>query len=100
MSDQVDRLQRHQKRAGTQDVPLRTLLTEPWQDQLRKTTKKLSRGSHKLREPVFFMLWLAWLFAGALFYAFAPKSSLGIIKGFYMAINIGYSSKYYLDVVF
>lgn len=26
-----------------------------------------------------------------MFYAFAPDSNLGLVKGFYMAVNIGYS---------
>lgn len=36
-------------------------------------------------------LYVAWILTGTFFYAYAPSIELGIVKGFYMAINIGYS---------
>lgn len=32
-----------------------------------------------------------WLLLGTMFFSFAPESDLGIAKGFYMAVNVGYS---------
>ncbi|CAB9529837.1 expressed unknown protein [Seminavis robusta] len=46
---------------------------------------------HKRRGPIFAILWLVWLFVGTIFFALAPGSDLGWVKGFYMAINVGYS---------
>lgn len=94
LGKEVDRLHRHKKKSGIENVPLATLFAEPWREQLRRAKKRFSRGSHKRRGPLFFLLWLVWLFVGTMFYSFAPKSRLGVVKGFYMAINIGYSSKY------
>ena len=37
----------------------------------------------------FLILWLLWLLTGSLFYAY--KMDLGWSKGFYMAVNVGYS---------
>ena len=34
---------------------------------------------------------MCYCIKGGLFYAYAPKSNLGSGKGFYMAVNIGYS---------
>lgn len=46
---------------------------------------------HKSTSFKFFILWLTWVLTGACFYAYAPDSNLGLAKGLYMAINIGYS---------
>ena len=43
------------------------------------------------RGAVFLMLWLAWILVGTLWYGYARESDLGLAKGFYMAVNIGYS---------
>lgn len=59
--------------------------------ELRRVVKYYYRHSHELQGPIFFVLWLAWLLVGSLFFAYAPKSQLGLMKGFYMALNIGYS---------
>ena len=39
----------------------------------------------------YFLVWAVWLFAGTIFYGYAPGTNLGLGKGFYMAVNIGYS---------
>lgn len=49
-----------------------------------------AHADHK-RGALFLCLWLAWVLIGTLWYAYAPDSDLGFAKGFYMAINIGYS---------
>ncbi|CAB9514833.1 expressed unknown protein [Seminavis robusta] len=46
---------------------------------------------HKRRGPIFAILWFVWVFVGTIFFALAPQSDLGWVKGFYMAINVGYS---------
>lgn len=56
-----------------------------------KVVKHYNRNRHKLKAPIFFALWLAWLLLGTLFFAYAPDIQLGGAKGFYMALNIGYS---------
>lgn len=56
-----------------------------------KVVKHYNRNRHKLKAPIFFVLWLAWLLLGTLFFAYAPDIELGGAKGFYMALNIGYS---------
>lgn len=43
------------------------------------------------RGLMFFILWLIWLLVGTMFFAYAPESNLGIVKGFYMTVNVGYS---------
>ncbi|CAB9504789.1 expressed unknown protein [Seminavis robusta] len=53
--------------------------------------KKASEMGLHQKEPVFLGLFIAWLLTGTLFYSYAPDFGLGFIKGFYMAINIGYS---------
>jgi len=55
------------------------------------TLRGLIDEPHKRRGPGMIILWLAWLLVGSLFYAYAPRSNLGSGKGFYMAVNIGYS---------
>lgn len=55
------------------------------------TFRTLIDEPHKRRGPSFLLLWLAWLLVGSLFYAYAPESDLKAARGFYMAVNIGYS---------
>jgi hypothetical protein len=43
------------------------------------------------RGAVFLLLWVVWLLVGTLWYGYANYSDLGMVKGFYMAVNIGYS---------
>ena len=40
---------------------------------------------------MYFFVWLLWLGGGTAFYGYAKDSDLGIFKGFFMAVNIGYS---------
>ena len=40
---------------------------------------------------IYFFVWFVWLAGGTAFYGFAKDSNLGIFKGFFMAVNIGYS---------
>jgi len=54
---------------------------------MRETMSDPSRR----RGPMFGILWLVWLAVGTIFYSVAPESNLGIFKGFYMAVNVGYS---------
>jgi len=49
------------------------------------------RGEKGLRGHTFFITWVLWLLIGTLFYGYAVEQSLGFAKGFYMAVNIGYS---------
>ncbi|CAB9509107.1 expressed unknown protein [Seminavis robusta] len=92
LQEQVDKLRRREDRARASGVVLqRTSLADPLWEELRRFKRRIFRNQHQKREPVFFVLWIVWLFVGALFYAYAPKSNLGFVKGFYMAINIGYS---------
>jgi len=41
------------------------------------------------RQVVFFIVWFAWLITGSIYYAI--ELNLGAFKGFYMAVNVGYS---------
>lgn len=43
------------------------------------------------RGITFLVLWVVWLLVGTLWYGYARNSDLGFVKGFYMAVNIGYS---------
>ena len=50
-----------------------------------------TRSAGNRRGTTFLLLWLAWLLGGTFWYGYANHSDLGFIKGFYMAVNIGYS---------
>lgn len=73
------------------------LVLSPFQlikKQLKRLLKYYYRHQHELRAPTFLVLWFFWLLIGSFFYAYAPKSNLGIHKGFFQALNIGYSIGY------
>ena len=49
------------------------------------------RGRHGLSSSHYFTIWFIWLLIGTMVYGYGPKSNLGLGKGFYHAVNIGYS---------
>lgn len=49
------------------------------------------QGESNLKGHFFLLTWIGWLLLGTMFYAYAPEMDLGLAKGFYMAVNIGYS---------
>ncbi|CAB9514832.1 expressed unknown protein [Seminavis robusta] len=55
------------------------------------TMMNVIRDPVKNRGPLFLVIWLAWVVVGFFFYSYAPKMNLGWRRGWYMAINIGYS---------
>ena len=59
--------------------------------QTKRVLKYYGKHQHELRAPIFFVLWFFWLVIGSSFYAYAPESNLGLLVGFYQALNIGYS---------
>ena len=52
-------------------------------DVVEKARKK------RLIKVKLFCLWVGWLLVGTIFYA--NKTDFGWAKGFYMAVNVGYS---------
>ena len=52
-----------------------------WTRWWRVLWKKTKNRRHKIRGPLFFTLWICWVLIGTFFYAYAPDSNLGLIKG-------------------
>lgn len=70
------------------------LTLQEWLKKHSKNTAVIGAGRRPRRSLSgrdYARLWLLWVLAGTIFYAFAPGSNLGWAEGFYMAIDIGYS---------
>ncbi|CAB9502091.1 expressed unknown protein [Seminavis robusta] len=77
---------KHKRAAAKIVTPFRRFVR-----QFKRLWKYYTNHRHEVRTPIFLVLWLGWLFIGTTFYAYAPKSNLGLVRGFYMSLNIGYS---------
>ena len=88
------------KAPAPQKKPQRPIVVDDEYDSVKQSTKK--KVKIVIPSSIFWLIvWLLWLVLGTGFYAYYPNSvlisdgtvpkTLGLMKGFYMAVNIGYS---------